>query len=616
MNESPTPRKRTDAYGVVLTALAFNAPLYLALLSRDLVEVPSTGLTHFYAGLVFVGYYGLLLLLLVSGIFWATAFSTRLALFAAAATLGSAVLYLVIDSTVYEIYRFHVDAFWVSYAATNYTGLGIPSSLLTTGVVVLLVVVAGEVGILQLARRYRRGRRFHAGLVAAILTAFVLSQTIHVAAYQNNDARITSITPNLPYYYPIHSSKHAAQYGHLVPLLTPGGAHAADVPTTLHYPLTRVECRAPTKEARRSILILLLESWRYDTMNAAVSPNMFALSQRSISFDQHFSSGNATPHGVFGLFYGIHPTYWTAVKANSAAIHNPLLIDLLESNGYAFGIFADSHFDRHKIKETMFAGITVHESFSGRTAAAKDDDMTDDLIDFVREQKRNDTPFLGLAFYKSTHHSYDYPETEATYQPARDLNIARLNKDEDPTPYLNDYRNAVAHVDRLIGRVIEYLDDSGALDDTIVIVTSDHGEEFNDNGTNYWGHTSNFTQFQTQVPMIVYAPGRKPRHVAHATSHTDVPVTLLEEALECEADARGYSNGRNLFGPQNEPRPIVVGGYESHAFIIGDNVYAAYPVRTRAYRLSDIEADPDPPDPDLMKQALEGTSRFFRSSSR
>ena len=38
------------------------------------------------------------------------------------------------------------------------------------------------------------------------------------------------------------------------------------------------------------------------------------------------SSGNATPTGVFSLFYGLHPTYWATVKANNAAIDNPVLI--------------------------------------------------------------------------------------------------------------------------------------------------------------------------------------------------------------------------------------------------------------------------------------------------
>jgi membrane-anchored protein YejM (alkaline phosphatase superfamily) len=111
--------------------------------------------------------------------------------------------------------------------------------------------------------------------------------------------------------------------------------------------------------------------------------HMHALSRRSSVFLQHFSSGNSTPHGIFGLFYGIHPTYWAEVKANSAAIDNPVLIDALKDQGYAFGIYADSQFGRHKIKDTTFRGIEVHEAFAGATVDARDGDLTAQLFEFM-----------------------------------------------------------------------------------------------------------------------------------------------------------------------------------------------------------------------------------------
>jgi membrane-anchored protein YejM (alkaline phosphatase superfamily) len=39
-----------------------------------------------------------------------------------------------------------------------------------------------------------------------------------------------------------------------------------------------------------------------------------------------------------------------------------------------------------------------------------------------------------------------------------------------------------------------------------VIVTSDHGEEFNDTGKNYWGHNGNFSPYQVAVPLLVRGP--------------------------------------------------------------------------------------------------------------
>ncbi len=605
---------RTESHNYVVTAFVLNLPFLFIVLWRHLNDVALTSLTSVYVGLVFLGYYALIVFVLFTSAFFILSFSKRLAVVASGAVMTATLFYLVVNSVVHSIYRFHVDAFWLVYAVTNYEGFGIPSTVVITAVVILISIVALETGLFWLARRVRRQRLLSVTFVLAAIAALTLGQSIHIAAYYNSDSRITSVTSQLPFYYPVTSSKHAKKYGHLLSLPTPSDVTARDAPSSIQYPLRDVTCSVPAGKQAANILMIVLESWRYDTMDEVVSPNMHAFSKRSVVFETHFSSGNATPHGIFGLFYGIHPTYWEAVKGNSAAIDNPVLIDALEANGYDLGIYADSHFDRHKIKETVFADIEVHESFTGKNADAKDEDLTRQLIAFIEENARANRPFMGFAFYKSTHYSYRYPEDGAHFLPAQNLNVALLGSDTDPTPYLNDFRNAVRHVDQLVGEIVQRLETLDILGQTIVIITSDHGEEFDDNGENYWGHTSNFSRYQTQVPMIVFVPGEEPRHVTDVTSHTDVPVTLLQEALGCGQDEHDYSNGRNLLGPQGKPRPIVVAGYVSHAFVLDDNVYAVYPMKVHSYKLSDTRAPAATPRADLMKQAVEETSRFYRGA--
>ena len=605
-------KARTESHSYVVTAFVLNLPFLFIVLWRHLNEVTLTGLTSVYIGTVFLGYYALIVFVLTTITFLILSFSKRLAIIASGAILTVTLFYFVVNSVVYGIYRFHVDAFWLAYAATHFQGFGIPPTVVFTAVVILILITVLEVGLFWVARHIKRQRLLPVAFVLAALMALTLSQSIHIAAYYNSDSRITSITPQLPFYYPVTSSKHAKKYGYLLPLLVPSDASARNAGASIRYPLRDFTCSMPAGKQAPNILMIVLESWRYDTMNQIVSPSMHALSKRSIVFQNHFSSGNATPHGIFGLFYGIHPTYWEAVKGHSTAIDNPVLSDALEANGYAFGIYADSNFDRHKIKETVFAGIEVHESFIGQNHDTRDEDLTRRLIGFVEEQARAKRPFMGFDFYKSTHYSYHYPKESAHFLPARDLNVALLGNDADPTPYLNDYRNAVRHVDQLVGHIVDRLETLDILDETIVIVTSDHGEEFDDNRENYWGHTSNFSRYQTQVPMFIFLPGEEPRSVTSFTSHTDLPVTLLQEALGCGEDVYSYSNGRNLLGPQSDPRPIVIGGYVSHAFVLDDNVYAVYPMHVRSYKLSDVKADAATPRADLMKQAIEETSRFYR----
>jgi uncharacterized protein len=140
------------------------------------------------------------------------------------------------------------------------------------------------------------------------------------------------------------------------------------------------------------------------------------------------------------------PTYWADVKANSTVIDYPVLIDVLKDHGCAIGIYADSQFGRHKIKDTTFRGSEVHEAFAGATTDATDQDMTAQLIEFVEAQHQEGRPAFGFAFYKSTHYGYHYPPETARFLPFRTLNYA-LCVDEDVPLYLNHYRKAVRYVD-------------------------------------------------------------------------------------------------------------------------------------------------------------------------
>jgi len=609
---------RTSAYARAVLALGLNIPLLLVVGSRYLGGTDPTSIAGLYAALVVVGYYVLIIQIVISVIFIVTGFSTRLATVLSGSLLVAVVTYMAVDGIVYRLYRFHIDAFWFQYLLGSFSGIGISPRMLGVALGAVGVVIVIEWWIFRLVHRVRRPLRWAAVVGVLAIGAYAFSQAIHVLAYDRNDARITHLTARLPFYYPIVSHKNAVKYAHLLPSVSEAGATSADNTRTFAYPLHPVSWKIPPGRRRPNIVLLLLESWRSDTMNDRVSPHMYRFSQRSSVFAHHFSSGNSTPSGVFGLFYGIHPTYWTSVKANSASIDNPVLIDVLKENGYDFGIFADSHFQRHKIKDAMFRDIDVHESFAGKNADTKDADMTSQLIKFVEAEHAAGRPFFGFAFYKSTHFNYFYPRNDAPFKPARKLDLGitgSAHARENRNAFFNDYLNSVHYTDELVGRVIAALDSTGALDNTIVVVTSDHGEEFDDNHADYWGHTGNFTGYQTRVPMFIYVPWRKPRTVKATTTHIDLPPTLLEEGLGCPAPERDYTNGHDMFGKLPASRPIVIASYVNHAIIAGDNVYVVYPMYVQKYKLWDIKSDAPPIAPALARQAITEMSCFYRGET-
>jgi membrane-anchored protein YejM (alkaline phosphatase superfamily) len=609
---------RAGAYARAVLALGLNIPFLLLLATRYLRGTDPTSLSGVYTALVVVGYYVLALQIVITLVFLLTGFWTRLALVLSGTVLGAMLGYLAIDGVVYRLYRFHIDAFWIQYLVGQFSGFGASGKMIAVTVGIIALVVLLEVWLMQVAKRIRAPLFWATAIGVLAIVAYGASQAIHVLAYDRNDGRITQITPRLPFYFPIQSHGDAVKYARVLPAVSESTALDEASARSLLYPLRDVHYQVPAGGRRPNIVLLLLESWRYDTMNERVSPNMHKLAQRSSVFTNHFSSGNSTPSGVFGLFYGIHPTYWTAVKASSASIDNPVLIDVLGENDYAFGIFADSHFDRHKIKETTFRNIEVKETFAGKNADTRDADMTRQLIAFMADRHAAGQPFFGFAFYKSTHYNYFYPRHDAPFQPARKLELGitgsgRSAREHDA--FFNDYLNAVHYTDEMVGQVVAAIDSLGMSDNTIIVVTSDHGEEFDDNHADYWGHTGNFTGYQTRVPMFIYVPWEKPRTVKATTAHIDLPATLLKEGLACDAPERDYTNGHDMFGTLPPDRPIVITSYVNHAIISGDNVYVVYPMYVQKYKLWDIKADAPAITPAVARQAMNEMSCFYRDES-
>jgi len=603
---------RTVHYQQVIVALALNVPFIVATLSRYPQDLKWASVSGAYALLVFIGYYVLGLFLLLTSAFLLTGAWRRVFVGVSTGILTFSLFYFAVDGVVYRVAKMHVDAFWLSYLVTTFDGLGIGFGQIASAIFLLTLIVLLELFLLRRARVIAHRVRWSAGLVAVSIVCCAITQVIHAAAFEVNDTRFTSITPRLPFYFPLTSHSNALKYGsHLSMIKELEADGPENAGESLRYPLNDVGCAPRADRTRKNVLVLLLESWRADAMDSVVAPQMYAFAREASYFRQHFSSGNSTRAGVFPLFYGIHSTYWRAVQANNARIHNPVLIDALQDNGYALGIFAKSNFKTHKIKDAVFRDIDVEESFAGKTADANDRDMTTRMFAFMAAQQAADTPFFSFAFYKSTHYPYEYPADSAPFQPTAELSVLGATARDDPRPVLNDYRNAVHYTDGLIGDLLRRMRAAGMLENTMVIITGDHGEQFNDTGDNSWLHGGNFTRYLTSVPLIVYAPGRAGRRVSTVTSEVDIAPTILQEGLECGWNNRDYSNGFNLFGALPERRPIVVASYVNHALIVDRNVFVTAPMYVQRYDLDGAKVSAEWPDAKMMQWALDDMTRFY-----
>jgi choline-sulfatase len=92
------------------------------------------------------------------------------------------------------------------------------------------------------------------------------------------------------------------------------------------------------------------------------------------------------------------------------------------------------------------------------------------------------------------------------------------------------YYAMITYSDRLLGQVLRALKESGQADNTVIVISADHGDMLGERGLWY---KMNFFEHSTRVPMIIHAPKMlKPRHVAENVSLMDLLPTFCEIATD------------------------------------------------------------------------------------
>ncbi|MDH3228594.1 MAG: choline-sulfatase [Alphaproteobacteria bacterium] len=150
------------------------------------------------------------------------------------------------------------------------------------------------------------------------------------------------------------------------------------------------------------------------------------------------------------------------------------------------------------------------------------------------------------------------------------------------------YYGAISYVDDRIGELLQTLEVTGQLEDTIVIVTSDHGDMLGERGM--WFKMT-FFEWACRVPLIFHAPGRfAPARPSGNVSLVDLAPTLLDLA-GAKAPQTAEPDGRSLvplLDGAGAGRPdIVLGEYFAEG-----SVAPMFMVRQGRYKYIACEADP------------------------
>jgi len=507
---------------------------------------------------------------------------------------------IMLDSLLWSQSRFHINILTLKILGS--------SSLIFAGVMFLIAVLfetllAGRVWSWVKSAPAHGGRLV--GVV--IVVCFIVAQAIYAWADASYYVPVTRVAQQLPVQRGFTAKKLLVRFG-LVDISqsrerqlanrVAGGLDQSGL-ADLNYPLAPLECL--TAEPL-NLLIILVDALRGDMLEIGLTPGIdqFA-TQWATRFSNHYSGGNSSRMGAFSLFYGLPPGYFASFEAQQKP---PVLMEQLALNNYQLGVFSSSNLYRPvTLDRTAFAhvpNLRIETKPVDAPAWERDRIVTREWMQWL-DQRDVNQPFFGFLFYDAVN--------DKTFPQEYSGRIPVKPGDPEPDKFVA-YKTAVMFDDELVGQVLTDLESRGLLEHTVVIISADHGEEFNENGDGVKGHGSGYSRYQLGVPMLVAWPGMEPRQVSRRTSHYDIAPTLMRRMLGCKNAYSDYSSGHDLYdGPQWDW--LLAGSYYNYAVLEPEQTTVTFPngmyeVRDANYRVKDRPQF----DAEVLEAVMRENTRF------
>ena len=376
----------------------------------------------------------------------------------------------------------------------------------------------------------------------------------------------------------------------------------------------------PKPELRKqwNVLFILVDAVRWNRVGWAgyereLTPNLDRLAKNSIRFQAAYSPSNKTPSTMPSLMTGryiseLHRTYAHFSKLYS---DNPFIAEAFKQAGYvtmasmshyyckkSYG-FAEG-FDEWQV---VYKGTT--EKMEKMVTAPIISDRIIDMLDRYRagelgsrDEQGKLQPFYLMTYYLDPHKHY---LEHKGFKP-----FGKKSSDR--------YDGEIRFTDHHIGRVLDYLETHDLLSNTIIVMTSDHGEAFGEHGMRY--HGWDLLEHQIRVPLMIYVPGLDSAEVTNRVSLMDISPTLFDLTLTPPTEgtqgvslvpymlSEGPLKARLIYsempkGPYNEIYRAVIYG----------DLKLIHRLRGNKFRLFDLKEDPGELK-NLMKERPEDAKRM------
>ena len=358
---------------------------------------------------------------------------------------------------------------------------------------------------------------------------------------------------------------------------------------------------AARPERRLNVVLISVESLGAEFLGSygnprGLTPNLDRLAAESLWFSQVYATGNRTVRGLEALSLALPPTPGQSIvrRPNNDTLFS--LGSVFEDKGYAvlfayggYGYFdnMNAFFDANDYRSIDRRAIPSHRiEFENVWGVADEHTFDQVLAEIDRERApRPAKPVFVHVMTTSNHRPYTYPP----------------NRIDIPSGSGRD--GAVKYSDYAIGRFLEQARSRPWFDDTVFVITADHGA--NARGT------SRIPVDKYLIPVFVYAPKYvRPRKVDRLMSQIDIAPTVLG-LLHFDYYSKFF--GHDVLSSPPESDRAFVANYQTLGYLKGDRMVLLHPKRkSEVFR---VDRDKNILQPVRDAQMLREAISFYSTAS-
>ncbi|PJZ38887.1 sulfatase [Leptospira levettii] len=288
----------------------------------------------------------------------------------------------------------------------------------------------------------------------------------------------------------------------------------------LLYPKEWLDKLIPTQKPK-SVILIVVDSARKDFIGAygfrhSVTPNIDQMAKESVFFENPFANGNWTKPSMMSFFHSEYSSNlglgnsWFSTKPYQRKVYYGKKRDNLAKTFRESGYYSKTIMNNVFFLDYTTVGLDLgfHNSYQVGMDIVDTEVLTNHAIEFVTEKK--DIPYF-LHFNLNTPHASYSP-------PPEDMKVVRsIIPDSEFFRYespVQRYLGEMHYTDREIGRLVTKLKELGTYDETMIIVTGDHGELFSpEHDYSYhfimqtrFGHGETHYDEEINVPYFIKLP--------------------------------------------------------------------------------------------------------------